>query len=155
MDKNKLTTQTNEMLKTRALYTACATVVLALGLLSRTDLAAPIPLYSGYGGDTLWAMFVYLSLRILAPSLQTRTVLLSTLAFSYFIELSQLYHAPWIDEIRMTTLGALVLGYGFLWTNIICYSVGASFCALVEFILGLTHIKPKFELSEILNEDTK
>ncbi len=47
-----------------------------------------------------------------------------SLATAFVVELSQLYHAPWIDSIRQTTLGGLVLGFGFLWTDLLCYSVG-------------------------------
>lgn len=37
---------------------------------------------------------------------------------------SQLYHAPWIDSIRATSLGGLVLGFGFLVSDLICYTCG-------------------------------
>ena len=47
-----------------------------------------------------------------------------SLALAFLVEISQLYHAPWIDSIRQTTLGGLVLGFGFLWTDFVCYSVG-------------------------------
>ena len=39
-------------------------------------------------------------------------------------ELLQLYHAPWIESIRQTRIGGLILGFGFLWSDIICYAVG-------------------------------
>jgi hypothetical protein len=32
-----------------------------------------------------------------------------SLAFAFLVEISQFYHAPWIDSIRQTTLGGLVL----------------------------------------------
>jgi hypothetical protein len=35
-----------------------------------------------------------------------------SLAFAFLVEISQFYHAPWIDSIRQTTLGGLVLGFG-------------------------------------------
>ena len=44
--------------------------------------------------------------------------------FAVSVELSQLYHSPWIDQIRDTTVGGLILGYGFLWSDIVCYGVG-------------------------------
>jgi hypothetical protein len=47
-----------------------------------------------------------------------------SLAFAFLVEISQFYHAPWIDSIRQTTLGGLVLGFGFLWTDLVCYTVG-------------------------------
>ena len=37
--------------------------------------------------------------------------------FSLTVELSQLYHAPWIDELRQIRLAALLLGQGFLWSR--------------------------------------
>jgi hypothetical protein len=51
--------------------------------------------------------------------------------FAFGIELSQLYHARWIDQIRHTRAGGLVLGYGFLWTDLLCYVIGIAIgCAL-------------------------
>ena len=55
----------------------------------------------------------------------------------YAIEGSQLCHAPWIDTIRHTRLGALVLGYGFLWSDIICYTVGAALCGGLERVADM------------------
>ena len=50
-------------------------------------------------------------------------------------ETSQLYHAPWIDRIRATTLGGLVLGFGFLWSDIACYTVGVACAMCVDLLL--------------------
>ncbi|MFY8109522.1 MAG: DUF2809 domain-containing protein, partial [Bacteroidia bacterium] len=47
----------------------------------------------------------------------------------------QLYHSPLIDSIRNTTIGGLVLGFGFLWTDIISYSIGLIIACLIEFLL--------------------
>jgi Protein of unknown function (DUF2809) len=60
----------------------------------------------------------------------TRAAISLTLAF--LVEISQLYHAPWIDSIRQTTLGGLVLGFGFLWTDLVCYSVGIALGLVLE-----------------------
>jgi hypothetical protein len=46
------------------------------------------------------------------------------------IEMSQPYHAPWIDSIRRTTLGGLALGYGLVWGDLACYAVGIGFGAI-------------------------
>ena len=53
-------------------------------------------------------------------------VALLALTFAWGIEFSQIYHAPWIDDIRATTLGALLLGAGFLWSDLVCYAVGVA-----------------------------
>ena len=52
--------------------------------------------------------------------------------FSLTVELSQLYHAPWIDELRQIRLAALLLGQGFLWSDLMCYVVGVGVGALAE-----------------------
>ena len=51
--------------------------------------------------------------------------------------MSQLYHAPWIDSIRHTTLGGLILGYGFLWSDLACYAVGVGLGVVIEIIGGI------------------
>jgi hypothetical protein len=45
---------------------------------------------------------------------------------SVLVETSQLYHAPWIDTVRSTFLGAVILGSGFLWSDLACYFVGTA-----------------------------
>jgi hypothetical protein len=56
-----------------------------------------------------------------------------SLVIALLVELSQLYHAPWIDSIRQTTLGGLALGLGFLWTDLICYSAGIAIGTVAEW----------------------
>ena len=56
---------------------------------------------------------------------------------SVAVELSQLYHAPWIDSIRHTTIGGLILGFGFLWSDLACYSLGVGLGVLIEIIGGI------------------
>jgi Protein of unknown function (DUF2809) len=40
------------------------------------------------------------------------------------VEVGQLYHAPWIDSIRRTTLGRPILGFDFVWSDLACYALG-------------------------------
>jgi len=63
---------------------------------------------------------------------QVLKVALFAALFSVFIETSQLYHSAWIDALRNTLIGGLVLGYGFLWSDIICYITGITFGVLIE-----------------------
>ena len=62
-------------------------------------------------------------LGLLVATIALRLGLLA-IGISFAIELSQLYRAPWIDSIRATRPGALVLGQGFLWSDLVCYSAG-------------------------------
>ena len=87
---------------------------------------------AAYAGDTLWALAAFLGIGLILTRQSTRTVALLAMAFSIAIELSQLYHAPWIDSIRQTTLGGLILGYGFLWSDLACYSAGVGLGVIIE-----------------------
>jgi len=48
----------------------------------------------------------------------------AALAFAYGVEFSQLYQADWINSLRQTTLGGLVLGFGFKWSDLVAYTLG-------------------------------
>ena len=118
----------------RVVYLICALAVVGLGLGSRRFGDYLPGVFAEYAGDTLWALGVFLGLGCLAP--QTRTVHRATvaLAVSYGVEVSQLYHAPWIDTLRHTTLGALILGSGFLWSDLVCYTAGVALGAVVDHL---------------------
>ncbi|WP_330362501.1 ribosomal maturation YjgA family protein [[Clostridium] dakarense] len=52
--------------------------------------------------------------------------------------MSQLYQANWINNIRATTLGGLVLGHGFLWEDLVSYSIGMLLGVVIDkFIFNL------------------
>jgi hypothetical protein len=65
----------------------------------------------------------------------TRRVALYAAAFSFLIELSQLYHTPWLDTLRHTRMGALGIGQGFLWSDLACYAVGVLCGAGLDLVL--------------------
>jgi hypothetical protein len=88
-----------------------------------------------YLGDALWALMIFQFAAIVFPTRKTLQIAIYSLIFCYLIEISQLYHVPWIDAIRNTRLGGLVLGFGFLWTDIMAYSIGIGFGVLVEKIV--------------------
>ncbi len=118
--------------KIRLIYLAITPLVVVLGLSSRKFDESLPAFIADYAGDTLWALMVFLGISFLLPDLPVMKRGGFALAFSYFIEVSQLYHAPWIDALRETTLGGLILGFGFLWTDLICYTVGIAFGAMAD-----------------------
>jgi hypothetical protein len=103
-----------------------------LGIGSRRFAHALPRLVAAYAGDTMWGLAAFAAIGFLRPRASTRTVTLLAMTFSVAIELSQLYHAPWIDLIRETTLGGLVLGYGFLWSDLACYAAGVGLGLVIE-----------------------
>jgi Protein of unknown function (DUF2809) len=111
---------------------ALIAVVCLLGIGSRRYAQVLPGFIAAYAGDTLWAMAAFLGIGLMLPRASTRTIALLAMAFSLAIEISQLYHAPWIDSIRETTLGGLILGFGFLWSDLVCYAVGVGVGMLID-----------------------
>jgi hypothetical protein len=117
--------------RSRTTYAALTSAVILLGLASRAY-SPPLPAaIREYAGDALWALAAYLTVALLFPRLAAAQVALAAGLFSLAVELSQLYHAPWIDRIRQFPPAALLLGQGFLWSDLVCYvaGVGAGFLA--------------------------
>jgi hypothetical protein len=105
----------------------------ALGIGSRRYAEHLPGFVAAYAGDTLWAFVAFLGIGLLLSRASTWAVAVLAMSFSVLIELSQLYHAPWIDSIRHTTVGGLALGYGFLWSDLACYAVGVGLGAIIEY----------------------
>lgn len=78
---------------------------------------------------------VCFTVRVLAPKAATLKVALSVLALAYIVEASQLYSAPWIDAIRSMFIGGLILGRGFLASDLVCYAIGIVLFILVDPIV--------------------
>jgi len=117
--------------RSRVLYFCLIISTIIIGLLSRHF--AFIPLFIG---DILWALMVYFILRFLFVDKQVKFIVIVSLLFCYVIELSQLYKAPWINDLRHTLFGRLVLGEGFLWSDLLCYTVGVTLGVWVDKIIS-------------------
>jgi hypothetical protein len=122
------------MLKSRPTYLILTISTIILGLLSRHIKGIPL-----FIGDVLWATMVYFMVRFLFISKPIKFIVIVSLLFCYAIEFSQLYQAPWINNIRHTVIGGLVLGEVFSWGDMLSYTVGVAIGVLVECYL----IKPK------------
>lgn len=120
------------MIRTRVIFFLCAVAGTFVGLASR-QYQAVLPEFVGeYAGDTLWALMLFLQVSTLLAGRTVSSRATISLVLAFLVEISQLYHAPWIDSIRNTTLGGLVLGFGFLWTDLVCYTVGIIIGAVAE-----------------------
>lgn len=110
--------------KARAAYLVAVLVTILLGLGSRVFSSRLPEFIANHFGDALWACMIYFGLRMLWVNRQLSVALWGSLLFCFAIEFSQMYQAPWINHIRATTLGGLVLGKGFLTVDLIRYAVG-------------------------------
>ena len=123
------------MKRSRITYLIAVIVVVILGLFSRRYSRVLPEFLASYAGDTLWALTAFLGIGVLFPRWSTVRVCVTALLFAFAIELSQLYHSPWVEQIRHTRVGELILGYGFLWSDFLCYGVGITTGYILEMLL--------------------
>ena len=131
-------TSCHKMLNPRILSIAIAIILIPIGLVTRQYGNEWMKLYAG---DVIWAAMIYWGFKFLFFQEPKRTAFYA-LIFCFFIEFSQLYHESWIDQIRNTRLGGLVLGFGFLWSDLVCYSVGIFLSYLVDKNLSKLSLRP-------------
>lgn len=119
----------------RLLYLLLAGLTILLGLASRRyPLAFPL-FFATYAGDALWAALVYWLLATFRPGKRVVVLALTAIGISFAVEFSQLFHPHWLDAARATRLGALVMGRGFLWSDLACYVAGVTGAALLDTLL--------------------
>ncbi len=116
--------------RTRCL--AALALVLAAGLASRSGHALVPAFAAAHAGDALWATAAFLALGCAFPRARTLHIAVAALAVAVGVELSQLAHVPWLDALRDSTVGGLVLGRGFLWSDVPRYAAGVALGALVD-----------------------
>lgn len=101
-----------------------AALTVPLGLLTRAGLPLPA-LIRTYGGDTLYATLVCFLVALFWRQAAAWRLALLAFGLSVAVELSQLIDTPWLESLRATLFGRLVLGAGFLWSDLVCYAGGA------------------------------
>lgn len=112
------------LVKTRLAYAGATFVMLAAGLGTRTWSEHLPEFVSLHFGDALWAAMIYCGFRAVLVHKRVEWALLASFIFCMAIEFSQLYQADWINAVRSSRLGALVLGRGFLAVDLFRYGVG-------------------------------
>ena len=117
----------------RWIYFVLIVINIPLGLGSR-KLSPELPyLAATYGGDVLSASCIFFGIRFLAVKAPLPQVALISYIVCVAIETLQLYQAEWIQKIRHTPPFGILLGYGFLWSDLICYAFGV----LIGFLVAL------------------
>jgi hypothetical protein len=106
--------------RSRWLCAVAVAATIALGLGSRT-----VALPKGIG-DALYATMMFWGLALLAPRARASRLAAAALAWCVAVEGLQLDHAPWLEALRATTPGRLVLGQGFHAVDLVCYAIGVA-----------------------------
>ena len=123
------------MKRSRAACTALLLATVALGLASRRFGAALPEVLARYGGDVLWAAMVVWLVVLVRPGAATVRAVLAAFGIAVTVELSQLVRVPWLESLRGTRPGALLLGQGFLWSDLACYAIGVTIAGLLDWRL--------------------
>jgi len=121
--------------RSRPLLLLCVAATITLGLATRRAPSRFPDVVATYGGDVLWATMVYWLIAFVRPAASRRVLAALTLFIAFGVEASQLVHTPWLDALRATRLGALVLGRGFLWSDLAAYVAGVVLAVLLDWAL--------------------
>jgi len=109
--------------------------IVLLGLPARI-IQAQLPYwYTQYFGDFLWAMLIYF-LYATVFRLKVKCAFFIAILTTYTIEISQLFKPDWLEHLRSFKICGLVLGYGFLWSDLVAYTLGISLGALIDRRIG-------------------
>ena len=120
----------SKTLKTRLIYIGAIAVLIVIGLLSRKLSFVPQCF-----GDALWAVVMYCCWRIVLVKRPPYVAAAFALVTSFAVEFSQLIRWRWLVELRSTKIGHLLLGQGFLWSDLIAYTVGIAAALLCTMAL--------------------
>jgi di/tricarboxylate transporter len=120
--------------RTRLTYALAAVAAIALGLWIHRG---GLPLgrdARDITGDAVWAMMMvwWVSAAMPRATLVARAGV--ALGICFGVELSQLAHTPWLDALRATLVGRLVLGSGFDARDLLAYSLGVLAAACVDAV---------------------
>ena len=107
----------------RAFYIIAIALLIVLGLSSRKVAFLP-----DETGDGLWAMALFCFLRLIFVNSKLKDIAIVTLVLSF---LSQLIRWEWLVAIRSTFIGHMLLGQGFVWWDLLAYSIGVIVIYLV------------------------
>jgi hypothetical protein len=112
-------------------YLIAVAITMFVGFMSRR-LTTGGDFIHDYVGDAIWAGMIYFGFRFLLPSAKLMSAVIAALTFCYAIEISQLNQSEWLNSLRHTILGGLILGFGFLWSDFLMYTIGIGLAALLD-----------------------
>lgn len=113
-------------MKKRLFYIIAIALLIVIGLSSRKITFLPAET-----GDGLWAMTLLCFLRAIFINSKLKRIAIITLAISFAVEFSQLIRWEWLTAFRSTFIGHMMLGQGFVWWDLLAYTIGVIMMYLV------------------------
>lgn len=116
--------------RNRLTYFFLILITIIFGIFSRSSYI-PKFIYP-YLGDFLYTLMLFFIFGFLFPKKKVFQIAMMSIGLCFLIEISQLYQADWINAIRKTIIGKWTLGSGFLWSDIVSYTLGGLFGVFIE-----------------------
>lgn len=113
----------------RAIWLALLAALVPLGLFTKRYHGPGAAWVHGNAGDGVYAAFWFLLLRLVRPRLGSGMSAAAVFLFCCLVEFSQRLHAPWLDPLRQTLPGRLILGNDFDPVDIADYAAGIALAA--------------------------
>jgi hypothetical protein len=126
------------MLKKRLPFAIAFIFTIGLGLFVRSSWVDFPAIIDEYLGDIIWGGMTYFLFGMVFPERSLRIKALIALAFSYSIELSQLLDYEWLETLRQNRFMALILGFGFKFSDLLCYTVGIGLALIIDKLFKLS-----------------
>ena len=86
-------------------------------------------------GDTLWAVMFFFLFAALLFHWKSRALGLLTIGFTISIEMSQLYNGEPLATLRGFPPARFLLGTNFLWSDVICLTVGTTLAVCIHAVI--------------------
>ncbi len=113
----------------RAGLAVVTALIIGVGLTTRLPGIDWPAVVGKYLGALLWGAMVYCLVGFLRPRWRTLLVIFVASCIAVSVEVSQLWHTPWLDAFRQTRLGVLLIGRFFSWADIAAYLAGIALAA--------------------------
>ncbi len=122
-----------ERIRIGAVSLMCAAAV--FGILSRTVLFREIPVIGPWSGDTCWAIAAWFLFRVIFPRVAALEIAVLATGLCIIVETSQLLDAQWIRSLREYPVIRLLIGQGFMWSDLLLYAVGIGIAWVLDRLI--------------------
>ena len=124
------------MIRNRIVYALLVVGTIGAGLATRATFFHMPSVLGKYPGDCLWAVMMFFIVGMIFPTLSTLRTAVVAVLICFGVETIKLLPWDWLNSIRRSTLGHLILGRAFTWQNYIAYSVGVVIASLGEAVIA-------------------